>query len=209
MKTTLTSNWRPLLRAFYPFLIAIAALWAMPRTARAQLYVTQGSTGGIVSKYNATTGALIKAHFITRLNGPTGLAVSGTDLFVAIETGNKVGKYNATTGAAINANFITGLHAPFFGLVLNTSGRRLFVTNTTILTNTVGAYNATTGAPINASLITGLNRPVGLALLGNNLFVVKQETNNGTVGKYNATTGAAINANFITGLITPVGLAVK
>jgi hypothetical protein len=36
MKTTLTSNWRPLLRAFYPFLIAAAALLAMPRNARAQ-----------------------------------------------------------------------------------------------------------------------------------------------------------------------------
>jgi hypothetical protein len=75
MKTTLTSNWRPLLRAFYPFLIAIAALWAMPRTARAQLYVTQGGTGGIVSKYNATTGAAINANFITGLITPVGLAV--------------------------------------------------------------------------------------------------------------------------------------
>jgi hypothetical protein len=48
--TTLTSNWRPLLRAFYPFLIAIAALWAMPKNARAQLYVTEvpGDNGGVV-----------------------------------------------------------------------------------------------------------------------------------------------------------------
>src|SRR5260370_39670180 len=100
----------------------------MPRPARAQLYVTQGGTGGFVSKYNATTGALIKAHFITRLNGPTGLAVSGTDLFVAIETANKVGKYNATTGAAINANFITGLHTPFGLPVKKSTAHRNSVT---------------------------------------------------------------------------------
>jgi hypothetical protein len=211
MKTTLTSNWRPLLRAFYPFLIAIAALWAMPRTAGAQLYVTQGGTGGFVSKYNTTTGALIKAHFITQLNGPTGLAVSGTDLFVAIETANKVGKYNATTGAVINANFITGLHAPFFGLVLNTSARRLFVTNTTIVTNTVGEYNATTGAPINASLITGLIEPQGLAFMGPTPlssvpFLFVANFGNNTVGKYDAKTGTVINASFIT-VPSPTGLA--
>jgi hypothetical protein len=48
--------------------------------------------------------------------------------------------------------------------VLNTSGRCLFVTNTSILTNTVGKYNATTGAPIKADFITGLITPVGLAV---------------------------------------------
>jgi hypothetical protein len=37
MKTSITSNLRPLLRNFYPFLIAIAALWAIPRNAHAQL----------------------------------------------------------------------------------------------------------------------------------------------------------------------------
>jgi len=115
MKRNVTSNLRPLSRAFYAFLIVIAALSAMPRNAHAQLYVTQGSTGGIVSKYNATTGALIKTHFITSLNGPSALAVSGTELFVATVEGNKVGEYNATTGAAINAHLITGLHGPFLG----------------------------------------------------------------------------------------------
>ena len=110
--TTATSNWRPLLRAFYPFLIAAAALSAMPRNARAQLYVTQRSPDGIVSKYNATTGTLIKAHFITGLNQPQGLAVLGNTLFVANFGSGTVGKYDATTGAAINANFITGLNVP-------------------------------------------------------------------------------------------------
>src|SRR5258707_1052328 len=115
MKTTLTSNWRPLLRALYPFLIAAAALWAMPKNARAQLYVTefpQGGAIGVVGKYDATTGAAISATFITGLNRPGGLAVLGNTLFVANSGGGTVGKYDAKTGAAINATFITGLNRP-------------------------------------------------------------------------------------------------
>ena len=76
MKTSITSNLRPLLRAFQAFLIAIAVLWAMPRNAQAQLYVTQSSSSvGIVSEYDATTGEAINPHFITGLNAPTGIAV--------------------------------------------------------------------------------------------------------------------------------------
>ena len=115
MKTTLTSNWRPLLRALCPFLIAAAALWAMPKNARAQLYVTefpQGGAIGVVGKYDATTGAAINATFITGLNRPGGLAVLGNTLFVANSGGGTVGKYDAKTGAAINATFITGLNRP-------------------------------------------------------------------------------------------------
>jgi DNA-binding beta-propeller fold protein YncE len=112
--TTLTSNWRPLLRAFYPFLIAIAALWAMPKNAHAQLYVTEvpGDNGGVVDKYDAKTGAAINASFITGLGFPLGLAVLGNKLFVVDFASGTVGKYDATTGEAINANFITGLQFP-------------------------------------------------------------------------------------------------
>ena len=107
MKTTLTSNWRPLLRAFYPFLIAAAALWAMPKNAHAQLYVAE--TPGFVSKYDATTGAAISPSFITGLNDPFALAVLGNTLFVANSDSGTVGAYDATTGAAINVNLIKGL----------------------------------------------------------------------------------------------------
>jgi hypothetical protein len=78
--TTATLNWRPLLRAFYPFVIAIAVLWAMPRNAHAQLYLTEfpgGAEIGVVGKYNAKTGAAISASFITGLIFPDGLAVKG------------------------------------------------------------------------------------------------------------------------------------
>jgi hypothetical protein len=35
------------------------------------------------------------------LNGPDGIAVSGSDVFVANTAGNTVGEYNATTGAGV------------------------------------------------------------------------------------------------------------
>jgi hypothetical protein len=70
-----TSKWRSLLRAFYAFLIAFATLWAMPRNAHAQLYVTQAVSPGIVSEYNASTGKVIKSNFITALNGDSKTAI--------------------------------------------------------------------------------------------------------------------------------------
>jgi hypothetical protein len=99
-------------------------------------------------------GAAINASFITGLNSPIALALSGTNLFVANYNSGTIGKYNATTGAVINANFITGLNYPY---ELALSGNNLFVTNTGSCT--VSEYNATTGAVINANFITGLPFP--------------------------------------------------
>jgi glucose/arabinose dehydrogenase len=161
MKTSITSNLRPLLRAFQAFLIAIAVLLAMPRDARAQLYFTSrpvGSAIGVVSEYDATTGAVINASLITGLSNPGGLAVKGNTLFVANSDGGTVGKYDATTGGAINPGFITGLETPS-GIALR--GNTLFVAN---FHGTVGEYNASTGEVINANFITGLTNLGGIAV---------------------------------------------
>jgi DNA-binding beta-propeller fold protein YncE len=158
MRTSIPLNSRPLFRAFYAFLTAFAALWAMPRNACAQLYVAQ-TNANIVSEYDAKTGAVINANFIMGLNAPTAVAVKGNTLFVANFFGDTVGKYDATTGAAISPSFITGLNVPF-GLAL--LGNTLFVGNAG--DNSVGTYDATTGAAINASFITGLSEPFGLAV---------------------------------------------
>lgn len=70
---------------------------------------SEGSgTGGKVGEYNATTGATIKANFITGLSAPAGLALLGNDLFVANYGTGTVGEYNASTGKVINANFLKG-----------------------------------------------------------------------------------------------------
>jgi uncharacterized membrane protein len=76
LKSVITFNWRPLRRALFALLIGIAALWAMPRSARAQLYVSQLLGNSSVGEYDATTGAAINANFITGLNEPVGLAVA-------------------------------------------------------------------------------------------------------------------------------------
>ena len=222
MKTNLTSNLRPLLRASYAFPIAIAALWVVPRNAWAQLYVSQPllppGLFGVVSEYDAKTGGAINASFITGLNEPVGLALLGDKLFVTNSGVSTVGKYDATTGAPINASFITGLKQPA-GLAL--LGNTLFVANSRA--GTVGKYDAATtmGVAINASFITGLNGPAGLAVKRHGderehdegdakrdhdtLFVANSGA--GTVGEYDAKTGGAINVSFITGLNGPAGLA--
>ena len=59
-------------------LIAVTAVWAMPRNACAQLYIAQqgaGERSGVVREYDAATGDAINANFITGLNYPFGLAV--------------------------------------------------------------------------------------------------------------------------------------
>jgi len=168
-ETIVTSNWRPLRRALCTLLLGITALWTMPRNANAQLlYVCQAGNGpitsnGSVGEYNAATGAAINANFITGLNYPWALALSGNTLFVSKYAIGTVGAYNATTGAPIDPNFITlGPSNNPSGLAL--SGNTLFVA--TIGPGTVGAYNATTGAPINPSFIPGLNHPTGLVVAG-------------------------------------------
>ena len=219
MKTSITSNSRPLLRAFCPFLIAIGAISAMPRNAQAQLYVTQGNvppkSGGTVSEYNFNTGELIKAKFIKGLHYPIGLAVKDNVLFVTdFSPPGTVGEYDASTGAAIDTSLISGLLEPV-GLAVKGKNLTLFV-GSEAYPGSVGKYNAITGK-FNASFITGLNFPEGLAIMGpappfptqSFLFVSESEPDNlGSVGKYNASTGAMINASFITGLSDPEGLAV-
>jgi hypothetical protein len=213
MSTNITSNPRPLLRALSAFFIATAAVLAMPRNAHAQIYVTSDpilGEEGMVSEYDATTGALINANFVTGFLQPGLLALKGNILFVPDQDTGVLGTYNARTGAAINSSFITGLSP--FGIALwpniPLSRNTLFVAN--IGSNTVGAYDAATGATINASFITGLSNPTAIVVQGNNLFVANSQSFTGnTVGKYNAHTGAVINASFITGLDGPFGIAIQ
>ena len=114
----------------------------------------------MVREYNATAGAPINSNFIMGLNGPSGLAVSGSNLLVSNVGSGTVDEYSTTTGAA-NHNFttITGLSYP---ANLAVSGDDLFVSNQ--LGGTVGEYDATTEDAINPNFVTGLDQPTGLAV---------------------------------------------
>jgi hypothetical protein len=163
-------DFRVLLRALYLMLIAGSALLAIPRCADAQLYVTQVQAG-TVSEYNATTGALMNASFITGLSTPNALLLSGNNLLVANEAGS-VGEYDATTGAAISQSFITGTNFEPIGLAL--SGADLFVAN---LSNaTVGKYALKTGKAIKVDFVAKLpaTSSIGLGTLGTILFVAEE-----------------------------------
>lgn len=154
-----------------------------------------------VDLYNATTGALIQAGFVTGLGATArNLAVNENgDLYVAAN--GKVGIYNGTTGAAINSSFITLSGV----LAMTLSGNNLYLSDFTT-GNSVRLYDATTGM-INGGFTTITNvTSIGLAVDENSLFV--NNTLDGKVREYNATTGALINGNFITGLTANYGLAI-
>jgi hypothetical protein len=213
MNNTGKPNGRPLLRTVPSLIVTAAALWTLTGSAQAQIYITdQGPSGGLVSKYNASNGSLIKARFIKARSSLVGLAIKENVLFVT-DTIGTVGEYDSTTGAVINANFITGLQEPV-GIAVK--GKTLFVGNG-VLTASIGKYNANTGKVITASFITGLVHPLGIVLMEPDpasppqsfLFVSESgPTDLGSVGKYNAKSGTAINASFITGLTDAEGLAV-
>ena len=66
--------------------------------------------GNRIAEYT-TSGATVNASLVTGLNAPSGIAVSGSDLFV-VNNGSggpgSVGEYT-TSGATVNASLVSGL----------------------------------------------------------------------------------------------------
>ena len=171
--------------------------------AHAQLYIGSGAVPGVVGEYNPKTGRTINANFITGLEYPSGLAVSGNTLLVAEELKDRMGAYDATTGEEINANFITGVDRP---TDLAMSGNNLYVLYS--YGSTVGLYDATTGATINAAFIGGGPANLSaLVILGKKLYVA--DPIHETVSVYSAVTGTLISKDFIQSLNAPVALAIS
>ena len=159
MKPIIPSTPRPLRRSLCALLLSIMALWAMPRTASAQLYVAQDGKGS-VSEYDPTSGAAINGNLITGLAGPGGLALSGNTLFVANAGGDMVGKYtvNATMVTEANPTFInSGLTTP---IAVAVSGSHLFVVNENG-NQTISEYDANTGMLQKASVLPPSTTQVG------------------------------------------------
>lgn len=125
-----------------------------PLTARGDIYVVNYGTNTI-GKYS-NSGGVVNASLISGLHQPQGIAVSGSNLFVA-NYGGTIGEYT-TSGGIVNASLVSGLSEPE-GLVL--SGPDLFVAN--FGNGTIGEYT-TSGVVVNASLISGLNGPVGIVV---------------------------------------------
>src|SRR5215469_12867135 len=133
MKTSIKSTCRLLFRAVYAFLIAFATLALFARSAQAQIYVTQVdfTFTGSVSAFDVSSGKSLAppaGNFtpIAGLHTPTGLAVSGNNLFVANRGDGTVGVYDSRTGAPNNPQLITGLKQPT-GLAF--TGNTLYVSD--------------------------------------------------------------------------------
>ena len=132
-----------------------AALWAMPGTAHAQIFVANNGSATI-GEYT-TSGATVNASLVSGLNNPSGIAASGGDLFIANVGNGTIGEYT-TLGGTVNASLVSGLNSPE-GIAV--SGGDLFVAN--YYGGTIGEYT-TSGATLNASLVSGLGGPIGLAV---------------------------------------------
>ncbi len=102
----------------------------------------------------------MNASLVSGLENPTGIVVSGSDLFVANFGGGSsgeglIGEYT-TSGATVDASLVSGLTDPE-GIAI--SGSDLFVANLLGAGfGTIGDYT-TSGETINASLVSGLSDP--------------------------------------------------
>lgn len=168
------------------------------------VFVANNGSAGTVGEYTLSdTGAAttVNASLITGLSNATGVAVSGSNLYV--ESGSTVEQYTVNsngTATLVNANLITGLSTAYSVAV---SGNTLVLTNGG--TGTVQGYTLAGATATPSYTISSVGNPKAVALLsGNNLFVAAEDF----VGEYNATTGAAITS-FTTSLADPTGIAVS
>jgi hypothetical protein len=206
MNSSSTANCRFLSLAISLAPVAIAALWAMPRNAQADIYVANHpkDSTGVVSKYD-DNGVEIKARFIEGLNSSVAIAVD-RDLFVADADSGTVGKYDANTGAVINGGFITGLKSPSAVAV---SGNALFVLEGSgDFDGAVAEYDSTTGKLLKDNILKldiNADSPTALAVdsSGNYLFVPCSLF----VFQYNIGTGQG-GIGYTLGIDTSVGFTV-
>ena len=166
------------------------------------LFVANQATG-VIGEYT-TSGQAVNASLLTGLAGPSGIAISGSNLFetnfVGSSSGNSIGEYT-TSGAVVNASLVKNLSEPNAIVV---SGSDLFVENYNA--GTVGEYT-TSGATVNSSLITGLGNEVGfMAVSGSDLFIAN--ASKGTIEEF-TTSGTLVNSSLISGLNLPIGIAIS
>jgi len=183
------------------------------------VYVANSLSGtntlsGTVGEYTVSGGMVTASNpsLVTGLapgsNGLTGIAVSGSNIFITDRYHGTIGEYT-TSGATVNADLVSGLNQPY---LLAVSGSDLFVVNNssaTIGIGTVGEYTISNGMVTvsNPSLISGLVNPTGIAILGSDLFVTDGQSGTGTIGEY-TTSGAPVNATLVSGLNAPFDIAV-
>jgi hypothetical protein len=128
-----------------------------------------------------------------------GIAVSGSDLYVADFSSGTVGQYT-TSGTTINPSLITPSGRAYN---LAVSGTSLFVISPEAET----VYNYTTsGDFVTSWQVTNSSYPTGLAVSGSDVFVT--DFGSKTVREY-TTTGAIVNNALISGVSALVGMTIS
>ena len=121
-----------------------------------------------ISEYDAISGNLINASVVSGLQGVTGLAISGNELFVAyIYTlgdipGGSIGKYTVGDDGTLTSSNPSLLFNPYYAYnSVAVSGNDLFaayidpLAPNNNIAGLIGEYNASDGSPINPTLVTG------------------------------------------------------
>ena len=186
------------------------------------LYVPNTNTitdQDVIATYNAKTGALINLNFLAYPVGatyePAGMALSGSNLYVANYEDDSIAMVDITTGAG-NPNFIpqSTVNPLAYPYALAIRDNVLYVSNNYLNSNGdvyISTYDATTGTVLNANFIQiATGGLYGLAVKNDHLFVSIYDGSPPRVAEYNATTGALINNTFVTTATVgqPWGLAV-
>ena len=156
------------------------------------LFVTQFFSNGSseISEFNTSGGVVNPSIALPAGSSPlTGLAVSGSNVFVVDYGTGTIGEY--TTSLALeNASFITDTELP---LAIAASATDIYVFNGG--NGLVSDYS--TSGTLESSNFLSSSLPVSaLAVSGSDLFVLSQYVGSGTVGEY-STTGGDSNPSLI------------
>jgi hypothetical protein len=175
--------------------IALALICALSTTLQAQYIYVENPVAGTIGEYSIDgTGTTSLISGLAAV-GMSGLAISGTNMFVVLRSSNVVAEYS-TSGALLNPSFIT-LPDPE---CITVSGTNIFVgyfdfggTGPNI------AEYTTSGQIVNKLLLSDFsgNNPQDVAVSGTNLFVAYYNPGFGTqIGEY-TTSGQTINATLL------------
>ena len=143
---------------------------------------------------------LDNVNWVSGLDGPRGLAVSGDFLYAANGNDNTISKIKISNPTIIERNWVSGLSGPR-GLAV--SGDYLYVANTN--NNTISQILIATGIITKSDWVSGLSGPTGLAVSGD--FLYAANTGNNKISQIRLSTG--VKSDWVSGLDGPYGLAVS
>ena len=131
----------------------------------------------------------MNASLVSGLNQPYGIAVSGSNLFVANYTAAPLAN-TPRRERSVNASLVSGLVS---------RGALPCLDRTCLSRTTATARLANTPRRVDRERLAGLgvDGPHGIAVSGSNLFVTND--GKGTIGEY-TTSGAVVNASLVSGL---------